>query len=447
MRRRASTPLWAALAAVCLLAACSEDETPEQTPAPSASEETVATRPAPDESGTSVPEGAEVTRPACEVDLPATWRTALEEGALVSPDGGERTVHRVLADGTQVVRIGPNAARSELVWLGPDDEERSIQQIGELDWYAQVAGVHSDGRYVAWSLVQWPGTDDETTRVFVWDSANEGPPLELAEGDVVGAPVVLSGAVVWVQGSGEPLELSGLHAFDLASGTARVLDAGYLSGPVTVGDTVLAVDQAPEGTAGRDPRVVAVAPAAVNPAVPTDEPSGDGDEPSADGNDLGGATTAGPLDEPVGTPAREVEQPSAVGELPEALTAPDEGLGALAAGDEVVAWTDADGGEILVWQVGTDEPWQAVELPAGTDGATHLVVAGDVVAWSLPEGGRYVLDPEAGSYARIAETSGPMRSLGDTLLLGQAEAGTGIPPVLIDPTRLSRLPGCGADGR
>jgi hypothetical protein len=438
VRRGTTTPLWAALTAVSLLAACSGDEAPEQAPAASSARESGETTRQAQDPGTSAPE-AEESGPACEVDLPATWQTALEEGSVVSPDGGERTLHRVLADGTQVVRIGPDAARSELVWQGPDGEERTIQQIGQLDWYARVPGVHSDGRYVAWSLVQWADTEDETTRVFVWDSANEGPPLELAEGDVVGSPVVLGGAVVWVQGSGDPMDLSGLHAFDLASATARVLEAGYLRAPVAVGDVVLAVDQAPEGTAGRDPRVVAVPPAGTNPAVPAEESP-------AVGGDLAGATTAGPLDQPSGSPP-EVEQPTAVEELPEALTAPEESLGALAAGEDVVAWTDADGDGILVWQVGTDEPWQAVELPPRSDGVTHLSVAGGVVAWSLPDEGRYVLDPEAGSYARISEASGPLRSVGDQLLLGPAEDGLGLPPVLIDPSSLSELPGCGPDDR
>jgi hypothetical protein len=428
---RRSTAAWAALAVAGLLAACTEGGTePDE---PSANVSTRSTAPT---AGAGPAVTAQATtaapEPACEVDLPAAWQTALEEGAVQSQDGGEVTLHRVLADGTRVLRLGPNGARSALVWESPSGEQRTIQQIGEIDWWARVGGVSSDGRYVAWSLVQWPDTEDETTRVFVWDSANEGPPQQLSEGAVVGAPVVVGGAVVWVQAGQEPLDLSGLHAFDLTSGTARVLAAGYLGEPRALGDSVVAVDQPPEGTTGPEPRVVAIRPEDTDPAVsPEGAPTGDDTT----------ATTGGPLGAPAGGSARETEEQAELGGLPPALTEPGERFGALAAGGELVAWVTEGGDELLVWWPGAEEPWAAVELPRGAE-VTDLEVADGVVAWTLADGGRWVLDPEEGGYARLTEGTGALRSLGEQLLLSP-EADSGLPPVVVDPTRLDPLTGCG----
>lgn len=433
MSRRTATPWWAALAVVGLLVACS-DGTEEAGPSPNSSTRTSPSG-SPTEEARPEPTQDPTRDPACEVDLPEDWQVALEEATVQTPDGGEATLHRVLADGTRVVRVGPNAGRSALVWEEPTGQERVIQQIGELDWWGRVRGVASDGRYVAWSLVQWPDSEDETTRVYVWDSANDGPPLELAEGDVVGAPVVVGGAVVWVQGDEDPLALAGLHAFDLTSGTARVLAAGYLGEPVALGDTVLAVDQPPEDTSGPDPRVVAVRPTHTNPAVSAEGAPTDGD--------VAGATTAGPLDGPAGTSARETEEQAELGELPAGLSDPGGRVATLAAGGELVAWVAEGGGELHVWQVGADEPWVAVELPEGSE-PTDLVVAGDVVAWALSEGGSWVLDVEEGSYAGLTDGGGALRSLGEDLLV-VPEDGTGLPPVLLDPAGLEPLPGCGVE--
>lgn len=426
-----SRPGWAVLAVVGLLAACTDGGTDADDPSANVSTPSSSAVGGAPAGGASQPT-TDAPEPACEVDLPADWQSALGEGAVQGRDGEEATLLRVLADGTRVLRVGPNGARSALVWEDPAGRERVIQQIGELDWWARVTGVSSDGRYVAWSLVQWPDTEDERTRVFVWDSANEGPPQELTEGAVVGAPVVVGGAVVWVQAGEDPLDLAGLHAFDLTSGTARVLAAGYLGEPRALGDSVVVVDQPPEGTTGPEPKVVAVRPEDTNPAV-----SREGAPPGDDAS----ATTAGPLDEPPVGSAPATEEQAELGDLPTALTEPGERFAALAAGGELLAWVSDGDGELMVWRPGEDVPWAAVELPTGAE-VTDLEVADGVVAWALADGGRWVLDPEEGGYALLTEGTGALRSLGDQLLVA-AEEGTGLPPAVVDPTGLDPLPGCG----
>lgn len=433
--------------AVCLLAACSDDDGDGSSVSAGT---TTTTRQAedpaglpPEQSSSTGTPTADSREPACEVELPASWQTALEDGAVLSEDGGELSVHLTLADRTQLRRMGPNAVRSALTWLPADGQERTVQNIAEIDWWAPVSGADSDGRYVAWSLVQWAGTEDETTRVYVWDSANEGPPLELGAGHVVGGPVIVTGAVVWVQGTDDPLQMSGLQSFDLTSGTARVLAAGYLGAPVVVGDTVLVADQPPEGTTGSGPRVHAVRPADTSPAVPAEE-SAAHDAPG----DRAAATTAGPLDEPVGTPAPSVEEPGEIGELPTGLAEPAGGIGALAAEGDVVAWTDRAGERLFVWQVGEHEPWEAVELSTGGEGVGGLAVVDGAVAWTNPgqgaEQGRYLLDLDSSSYALVREGDSTLRSLGEQLLLGPVEDGAGLPSTIIEPASLPDLPGCAA---
>ena len=336
------------------------------------------------------------TAPVCEVEAPATWQRALEQGLVAPPDGEQAAVHLVAQDGYRLVRYGPDSWRSELVWQDPAGAEVTVQQLGETDWRASVTGASFDGRNLAWTLSLWEGTEDETSQLFVWDSVQGGRARQVGRGHLVGAPVVADGVLAWVEAGADPLELGGLHTYDLAADTGAVAAAGYLGPPAEIGGNVVVADQPPEGTTGTS-RLVSVS---LGDGVP--------------------------------------------GELPIAVD-PAAGVGWLSGHEDVLAWSDRRLAGLNVWQAGDTAVW----LPEVAEGegasVERVAVAREVVAWTGSVQGTpgvFALDLRSGSYARLVTGAGAVSAFGSVLVVGWAAQDAPPRQAVVETAALERLPTC-----
>ncbi|MBT2438717.1 hypothetical protein J7E93_00960 [Streptomyces sp. ISL-36] len=353
---------------------------------------------------------------ACEVRLPAAWRSALDKGALRTP-ADERPVLTDTGPGWTAVQLtGAGHRRAALVLGG--GAPRTLLTLADPVEHQLLAADFDGRRWAAFAVLEGR-TLDSPWSLYVWD-ATTGRAERLARAVLPGPlpqPVVRAGTVHWAQGVGGGKAT--VYAAPAAGGAPRALHTGVLDAPFAAGDLLVWRESTGSGT-----RLTAISL-------------------------TGGGPNRG---EGTGERAREDTREDTAGRAaPVALPAP---LAALRDIRSVVsdgttwAWVAGEAEpRLMVWRKGDARPTAAVTTSPAVDGMDQLRISGRLVTWRTPETS-YALDLGSGSYARITPAYGYAQARGGALAVaysvGNAKT-SGSRPVIqvVDADRLPGLSACG----
>lgn len=378
--------LLAALAVTVSLTACSPTGPPQAT-----THSRTTPRPAP------TPAPLVMRSNYCQVALPPTWRTALDAGVVGSAEGGDVNAFAVSPDGRSVFAAVSGGGWAGVVRIdsrtGGQDRIAAFADPGQ----DQVAWGAFDGRFLVWNelhsmtnLGDWSiqAWDEDTGSV--WTLAGSSSQSQLPGASQFVTPALSSDAVAWTQATATG---TAVHLYSLTSRRDRVVLTGHPAQPVFWGgDLLVPVTPAP----GRLNHLVTIS--------------------AASGKQV---ATPGPL-------AR--------------LT----GVTFLAAAPDRVVWTASDYRSVWLWTPAVRQPVMLTQSPGGY--AEYQALAGDVVAWTSPQG-VYAADLRSGSFTEITAGGGYAYAAGSSLLITQA-AGSGkqspfpAQTAVVTASGLPPLPGC-----
>ncbi|MCT4355096.1 hypothetical protein M5362_18355 [Streptomyces sp. Je 1-79] len=360
--------------------------------------------PTPRESSAPAPRPSALAA-ACEVKLPAAWRSALDAGELRVP-AGERAVLTDTGPGWTAVQLsGGDRRRAALVRA--DGMPRTLLTLADPVEHQLLAADFDGRRWAAFAVLEGR-TLDSPWSLYVWD-AETGSSRRLARADRPGPlpqPVVRDGAVHWAQGVGDGKAT--VYAARASGGAPRALHTGVLDAPFAAGGLLVWRESAGSGT-----RLAAVSLADGRPTRLPGPLAGLRDIRSVV-SDGGGGTSGG-------------------------------GGGS---GGGTWAWVAGEAEpRLMVWRTGDPRPTAVVTTSPAVDGMDQLRISGRLVTWRTPETS-YALDLGSGSYARITPAYGYAQARGGALAVaysvGNAKA-SGSRPVIqvVDAGRLPGLPRCG----
>ncbi|MFE5630517.1 hypothetical protein [Streptomyces sp. NPDC056543] len=363
--------------------------------------------PAPHESSAPAPRPTALTA-ACEVELPAAWRSALAAGELRAP-AGERAMLTDTGPGWTAVQLsGADRRRAALVAGG--GAPRTLLALADPVEHQLLAADFDGRRWAAFAVLEGR-TLDSPWSLYVWD-AETGSSRRLARADRPGPlpqPVVRDGTVHWAQGVGDGKAT--VFAAPASGGAPRALHTGVVDAPFAVGGLLVWRESAGSGT-----RLAAVS-------------LGDGRP----------AELPGPL-----AALRDVRSVVADG----GTNGGNGGSGGSGSGGGTWAWVAGEAEpRLMVWREGDARPTAVVTTSPAVDGMDQLRISGRLVTWRTPETS-YALDLGAGSYTRITPAYGYAQARGGALAVaysvGNAKADGSRPVIqVVDAARLPALPRCG----
>ncbi|MFJ8665950.1 hypothetical protein [Streptomyces sp. NPDC093600] len=329
---------------------------------------------------------------ACEVPLPAVWRSAFDAGELRAPDG-ERAVLTDAGPGWTAVQLtGGGQRRAALVRAG--SAPRTLLTLADPVEHQLLAADFDGRRWAAFAVLEGR-TLDSPWSLYVWD-AGTGKVKRLTRADRPGPlprPIVRDGTVHWAQGVGGGKAT--VYAAPAAGGTPRALRTGVMDTPFTAGELLVWRESAGSGT-----RLTAVSP--------------------KDG--------------------RAVPLPAPLAALRNIRSAVSDG--------RTWAWVAGESEpRLMVWRTGDARPTAAVTTPPAVDGMDQLRISGRLVTWRTPETS-YALDLSSGSYARITPAYGYAQAEGGALALAYSvgnpkASGSRAVVQVVEAGRLPELPRCG----
>jgi hypothetical protein len=304
-------------------------------------------------------------------------------GGTVRVATGERAVVRTVSDegAGQFVELNRPGWRG-LVWLRDGGRSRTTIMAVKDPAKEQVLAAAFDARWLVFG-VGHDLSDPNDWTLYSWDSRAGGPPREIAHNRDRGpwlAPVVHAGRAAWISGAG-------VHVYDLARGTGRVVHEG-------VANTVFFFGSMVVWRAGYDD-----VPASLQAADP-----------------VTGAAVA----------------------LPGALREVRSGHYA-AADDTTVVWTLADGRTVQAWRAGWATPRRVVTLADGL--VEWPKVTGDLVTFG-DTAAHFVADLRSGSYVQVTPRYGWTDTWGDALLVQYEPTSQALTSTLVRASRLRPLPSC-----
>ncbi|MFC8507194.1 hypothetical protein ACFU3J_21620 [Streptomyces sp. NPDC057411] len=339
------------------------------------------------------PTAAPARTAACEVALPAAWRSAFTTGEY-RPPAGERAVLTETGPGWTALQLtGAEGRRAVLVRPGEKSPHTLLRLADPVEH--QLLAADFDGRRWAAFAVLEGRTLDSPWSLYVWDAAT-GRSRRLARAARPGPlprPVVRDGTVLWAQGTGS--DKATVFAAPAAGGAPRAWHTGVLDSPFAAGGLLVWREAAGAGT-----RLSAVSlrdgrPAALPPAIAA---------------------------------LRDIRSPVSDG--------------------TTWAWVAGETApRLMVWRAGEARPSAAVTASPAVDGMDQLRTSGRLVTWRTPETS-YALDLGSGAYAEITPAYGYVQAAGGALALaysvGEAKA-AGARSVIqvVDGARLPGLPHCG----
>ncbi|MET7714933.1 hypothetical protein [Streptomyces sp. NPDC005407] len=394
------TAACAALLAGIALTGCSPAPAPTPT---SASTPTPTPVPKPAPTKASAPATKPTTPPpaaACEVPLPAGWRTAFAAGELRAP-AGERPVLTEVGPGarwTAVQLSGDRRRRAALIQDG-----RSPRALRTLLDFAdpvehQLLSADFDGRWAAFAVLEGRTLDSPWT-LHVWDERTGRARVLARSGGLPGPlpqPVVRGGTVFWAQGTGGGK--AAVRAAPATGGAPRTLHTGVLDAPFPAGGLLAWREADASGTATR---LRALSFATLR-AVPLPAPLAelrDFRSPVSDGTTW--AWIAGE------------QQPT-----------------------------------LMVWRTGQHAPVARVTGgAAAAEGIDQLRISGDLITWRTPEAA-YALDLRSAAYSRITPRYGYAQARDGALAIAHSRgdaksAGSRSVIQVVRTERLPGLPRCG----
>jgi hypothetical protein len=211
----------------------------------------------------------------CTIELPESWRDALERGRVSIPDAARFFPFAVAPDGKRVFGSYYSQAWSGVVSLDGQGNVGRIRQSSDRSLY-QHQGGSFDGRWLVWSVVR-SGSETNDWIIYAWDSES-GNLFEVAASQKVDGtpapgpfviPTVAEAKAAWVQanaeGEGE------VHLYDLAVREDRVLSTGKVTPPVTFWGSRLIWVEKPDGTITGGVRF-AMADIQTRAAIPVPDP-------------------------------------------------------------------------------------------------------------------------------------------------------------------------------
>ncbi|MEU6983522.1 hypothetical protein ABZ946_08845 [Streptomyces sp. NPDC046324] len=344
---------------------------------------------------------------ACEVKLPAAWRSALAAGELRAP-AGERAVLTDTGPGWTAVQLsGGDRRRAALVAGG--GAPRTLLALADPVEHQLLAADFDGRRWAAFAVLEGR-TLDSPWSLYVWD-AETGSSRRLARADRPGPlpqPVVRDGTVHWAQGAGDGKAT--VYAASASGGAPRALHTGVVDAPFAAGGLLVWRESTGSGT-----RLAAVSLVDGRPAALPGPLASLRDIRSvvADGGTDGGSRTNG-----------------------------RSGSG------DTWAWVAGEAEpRLMVWRTGDARPTAVVTASPAVDGMDQLRISGRLVTWRTPETS-YALDLGSGSYARITPAYGYAQARGGALAvaysLGNAKTDGSRPVIqVVDAVRLPALPRCG----
>lgn len=165
---------------------------------------------------------------SCSAPLPASWHTAIAAGVLPRSDGkltalsmtsaGELLARRASGGHDQLVLVRPDRSTS-VVYTAP---ALHIGLAAGDERWIMVARTQSGGAPYAIDAI-----DRSTGSAITVRTDSTRPDA------IVQPPVLFRNAIYWTEG--DQFGVSAVRAFDLITRTTRVLDHGYVSGPVSAG--------------------------------------------------------------------------------------------------------------------------------------------------------------------------------------------------------------------
>ncbi len=165
---------------------------------------------------------------SCSAPLPDAWHSVIAAGLLPTADGhltplsmtaaGELLARRTSGGHDQLVVVRPDRSLS-IVYTAP---AMHISMAAANTRWVMLARTESGGSPYAIEAI-----DRSTGATITIRSASTRPDA------IVQPPVLVQDTVYWTEG--DQFGVSDVRAFDLGTRTTRVLDHGYVSGPVSVG--------------------------------------------------------------------------------------------------------------------------------------------------------------------------------------------------------------------
>lgn len=350
------------------------------------------TGPAPARS-TPPPAAATVRAAACEVALPAAWRSAFAAGEY-RPPAGERAVLTETGPGWTALQLTGTAGRRAVLVRRGETSPHTLLRLADPVEHQLLAADFDGRRWAAFAVLEGR-TLDSPWSLYVWDAAT-GRSRRLARSDRPGPlprPFVRDGTVLWAQGTGSGKAT--VFAAPAGGGSARAWHTGVLDSPFAAGGLLVWREAAGNGT-----RLAAVSL-------------------------------------PDGRPAA---LPPPIAALRDIRSVVSDGT--------TWAWVAGETTpRLMVWRAGGPRPSAAVTESPAVDGMDQLRTSGRLVTWRTPETS-YALDLVSGAYTEITPAYGYAQAAGGALALaysvGDAKAAGARSVVqVVDGTRLPGLPSCG----
>ncbi|MCE6993718.1 hypothetical protein LZG04_02685 [Saccharothrix sp. S26] len=292
-----------------------------------------------------------------------------------------------VSDDASKVFAGATSGKQTSLVVITGHERRTIMTLNAPE---QFYGASFDGRWLTFGVGHHPGNQHLWT-VHAWDSESADEPFQVGDNRAaVRSPWLFTrahrGKVTWVQGTGKPDQSNGIHLYDLATRTDRVVVEGRVDGPVFFGDLLLWREYDEAKTA----RFTGVS--------------------ASDG-----------------TPAA----------LPPALrdSRPD---WYATADEKTLAWTDGDQKAIHAWRADWPGVRELAKIEPGVElpGISFPQLSGDLIAWTSKLSS--VTDIRTGSTYRADGMSTALSISGGGLVV----TGGGVTPSVVPITDLPPLPAC-----
>jgi hypothetical protein len=172
---------------------------------------------------TAVPIAA---RPFCEVQMPASWKSAITSGKVV-PDGTWSMITALAPVGNKIVKEVLKGSVAHLELGSPGGKQQIITNIANTQAGGFLETVDFDGRWVVYVL----GYDQQIANpwaIFAWDSKSGTAPKKIASKQsgafMTGDPQVKvqHGNAIWIAGS-TTTPVHEVHLFDLATSKDRIV--------------------------------------------------------------------------------------------------------------------------------------------------------------------------------------------------------------------------------